>query len=179
MLYGGMLEEAIHTLHYTTPAFDRTLLCTPAEQLWQKTLQDALRGASCVSLEAAPGDGAIGYNFTVCPDAGVAWRDPVAADAPTSCASSTEPVARWRPELDTLVGGVSPVWSRCPGSRVRPVLTAHYVGEAEQGECDGRPYLLRVHHYCEEPHDAAADDGPRLAGVVQANPNPNPNPNQL
>ena len=165
--YGGMLEEAIHSLHYTTPAFDRTLLCTPAEQLWQKTLQDALRGASCVSLDAAPGDGAIGYNFTVCPDAGEAWRDPVVvADAPTSCASSTEPVARWRAELDMLVG-VSPVWSRCPGSRVRPVLTAHYVGAAEQGECNGRPYLLRVHHYCEEPYDAADDDRLRLASVVQ------------
>eukprot|EP00964_Phaeocystis_antarctica_P030063 scaffold16939_cov71-Phaeocystis_antarctica.AAC.6 len=163
MLYGGMLEEAIHALHYTTPAFDRTLPL--AEQLWQKTLQDALRGASCVSLEAAPGDGAIGHNFTLCPDAGEAWRDPVvAADAPNSCASSAEgPVARWRAELDMLVG-VSPVWSRCPGSRVRPVLTAHYVGEAEQGECAGRPYLLRVHHYCEEPNDAAAEDGPRLAG---------------
>ena len=42
-LYGGVLEEAIHALHYTTPAFDRALLRTPAEHLWQKTLQDALK----------------------------------------------------------------------------------------------------------------------------------------
>jgi len=163
MLYAGRFEEAIHALHYQTPAFERTL--PPAEQLWQKTLQDALRGAHCVSLEAAPGDIATGHNFTVCPDAGEAWRDPAAADAPTSCAP-TLPVARWRTELDVLLG-VSPVWSGCPGSRVRPVLTAHYVGEAEQGECDGRPYLLRVHHYCEEPNDAARGVNPRLAGVLQ------------
>ena len=167
-LYGGALEEAIHALHYTTPAFDRALLRSPAEHLWQKTLQDALRGASCVSLEAAPGDGAIAHNFTVCPDAGEAWREPVgaAADAPTSCASSTEPVARWSTELD-LLAGVSPVWSRVSGSRVRPVLTAHYVGAAEQRECGGQPYLLRVHHYCEEVHDAAHDDRLRLASVLQ------------
>lgn len=167
-LYGGVLEEAIHALHYTTPAFDRALLRTPAEHLWQKTLQDALRGASCVSLEAAPGDGAIAHNFTVCPDAGEAWRDPVgaAADAPTSCASSAEPLARWSTELD-LLAGVSPVWSRVSGSRVRPVLTAHYVGAAEQRDCGGRPYLLRVHHYCEEVHDAAHDERLRLASILQ------------
>ena len=169
-IYGGMLEEAVHTLHHTTPAFDRTL--PPAEQLWHKTLQDALRGASCVSLEAAPGDGAAGHNFTLCPDTGEAWRDSI-TDASASCAP-TPPIARWRSELDMLLG-VSPVWSSCPGSRVRPVLTRHYVGEAEQSECDavtpGRPYLLRVHHYCEEPGDAAdADvaDGLRLSAVLQA-----------
>ena len=166
--YHSHLIEAVHAVQHTTPAFDREL--PSVEQTWRQTLQEAVSGGSaCVSLEAAPSDGITGHNFTICPSAGEAWRERIRSSCEVDGGRVSHPAASWSSDLDALLG-VSPMWSRVPGGRTRPLLTAHYIGEARHAECDAvspaQPWLLRVHHYCEEPDDGG--DAPlRLAGVLQ------------
>ena len=160
-LYHRHLAEAISAVRHTTPAFIRE------EQPWIETLAEALAGAGCTSLDrAAPGEAP--HNFTLCLDRGEALRAPSGETCDGTV--SQQPFARWEPDLDRLLG-VTPTWSHCPGKRVRPLLTSHFVGDAASGGCDaalGHPWLLRVHHYCADPIGGGdGGGGPRLTEVLQ------------
>lgn len=162
-LYHRHLAEAMHAVRHTTPAF------IYEEQPWIEALADALAGTGCTSLDSLA-SGEVPHNFTLCLERGEALRAPSGETCDSTM--SQQPFARWDLDLDRLLG-VTPTWSRCPGNRVRPLLTSHFVGDAASGGCDaslGHPWLLRVHHYCEDPiggGDGGSGSGARLTQVLQ------------